>query len=85
MYWMRSENNRENNREKLHELKELGYKFKIDAYGYQVWFKDTYIHGAGVLGKGRPMHYKHRDANLKRYLFLAVLTAHKHREKNNKQ
>ena len=84
MLCMRSEKNVENNREYLKELKELGYKFKIDSYGYQVWFKDEYIHGAGT-GNRSPKHYKHQEADGKMYLFLAVLTAHEHHEKKTKQ
>lgn len=80
MLWMRSENNIENNRERLNELKVLGYEFKIDSYGYQVWFKDEYIHGAGTGNRG-PKHYKHHEADRKMYLFLAVLTGHEHHEK----
>ena len=80
MYWMRSENDIKGNREKLHELKGVGYEFKMDSYGYQVWFKSEYIHGAATATR-KPKHYKHHKADRGMFLFHAVLTAHEHKEK----
>lgn len=77
MLWMGSEKNVKENREYLQELKKVGYRFKINASGYQVWFKGEYLHGAGTAQVSK--HWRHREADSKMYLFQAVLTAHKHK------
>jgi len=73
-----SEGNVEANREALVQFKREGYRFEIDQWGYAVWYKNEYVHGAGVIGR-EPQHYKHRDANRKMNLYHAVLAACDHK------
>ena len=59
------------NREVLLTLKKAGYWFEISQFGYAIWFENTYIGGAGVMGKPR-MHWQHAKKNKAMFLFHAV-------------
>jgi len=50
----------------------LGYRFKIDAYGYQVWKGEDYLGGAST-GRDRKIHYTHARANIRDYTGAALL------------
>ena len=69
------------NTEQLKHFAKLGYKWKIDKYGYQVWFNDEYIKGAGTT-RGRKVHYKHAEKNIIDYTQTVLTICIRH---NNKQ
>ena len=78
--WMHQENAVENNREMLKYFESIGYRFELNGWGYMVWFKDKFIHGAGARPrKGR--HWQHAKKDGEMYLFQAVLTANEHHNK----
>lgn len=77
MLWIRSEHDPSGNRDRILELKALGYRFKVDSYGYQVWFKGEYVEGAGTLG-WKWKHWRHHRADANMHLFLAATIAHDH-------
>lgn len=67
------------NQEQIHRLKAIGYVFKINQRGYQVWFKKEYLGGVSVRGR-KPMHWRYRDANLRNFLQAAIREAQKHEQ-----
>jgi hypothetical protein len=69
----------ERNRAILKQLESKGYEFSITANGYFVSYKGKGVGGASVkLPRSKPLHYKHREANLKENLQQAVIFALKH-------
>jgi hypothetical protein len=47
-------------------LKSLGYRWEYDTNSYRVWHGKNFIHGASVLlPRDKPLHWRHRIANLK--------------------
>ena len=84
MLWIRSEHDPSGNRDRILELKALGYRFKVDSYGYQVWFKGEYVEGAGALGR-KWKHWQHHRADTNMHLFLAAVAAHDHEAQKSDQ
>lgn len=77
--WLRAEHDTTGNLEMMSRLKAQGYKFDIDSYGYQVWYKDEHLHGAG--SNRKPKHWRHHRADAKMHLFNAVCLAYDHQQK----
>ena len=71
------------NLKKLQQLSEEGFRFEYGADSYAVWYNEEYISGAGI-GRPRekPLHYKHRDANIKDNREQCVITAERWKQKN---
>jgi len=64
------------NRRILNDLKAKGFRFVIDANGYQVWHNDTYVHGASVhLPRSKSLHWKHARANIEHFTSSAISAA----------
>ncbi len=78
--WQRAEYDDVGNREMIAQLKAQGYKFKVDSYGYQVWYKGVYLHGAG--SDRKPKHWRHHITDVKMHLYTAVCVAYDHQQKN---
>jgi hypothetical protein len=63
------------NVKRLEHLKTDGYKFDITADGYKVWLGDKFLGGASVmLPRTKPLHWRHRSANIKNNVKQALLT-----------
>ena len=64
----------------LQQLEQDGYRFKINADGYFVWFGDKGLGGASVrLPREKPLHYRHRDANIINNTAAAIRLAERHK------
>lgn len=61
----------QDNRRVCELLTAKGYRFEITSQGYQVWFNDDYLGGAGALKKPH-------GANLRDNLSSALITARHH-------
>ena len=78
-----SEWERNHYRAYLVALKGDGYEFEITANGYFVKHNGKGLGGAGVkLPREKPLHWRHRDANLRDNLKAAVNFALRHKEKS---
>lgn len=63
------------NVKRLEHLKTAGYKFDITADGYRVWLGTKFLGGASVmLPRAKPLHWRHRAANIKDNVEQALLT-----------
>jgi len=70
----------QNNVARMNELRKSGYKFDITADGYSVFFGDKFVSGASVmLPRAKPLHWRHRMANLKDNLRSALATVDMHK------
>lgn len=68
-------NQHQENVKRLEHLKTAGYKFDISADGYKVWLGDKFLGGASVmLPRTKPLHWRHRSANIKDNVKQALLT-----------
>ena len=58
-------------------LKKKGYRFEVTVRGYSVYFKDEFVHGAGIKGpyKGRGNQI---EQDLQDHLRSAVASARQH-------
>lgn len=65
----------EQNRNEIRRLEELGFRFTISSTGYMVWFKNEFVHGAGIRPGTKPKHWRHARADLRDYLAAAVREA----------
>lgn len=64
------------NQRRKAELEAHGFEFAINADGYEVRFKGDFVGGASVLlPRSKPLHWKHRCANLRDNLGSAVSLA----------
>lgn len=64
------------NQEERNRLESLGFNFHVTADGYEVRYCGQWIHGASVmLPREKPLHWKHRIANLRDFLDSAVREA----------
>ena len=71
------------NLKKATQLKEEGYEFEYDADSYKVVFKGKFVGAAGVkLPRNKPLHWKHRRANIKDNLSYCIITAEHHKRSN---
>lgn len=69
----------EQNRKNQLKLQEQGFEFEVSADGYFVKCKGQGLGGASVrLPREKPLHYKHRDANIRDNLAAAISLAQKH-------
>jgi len=72
------------NREQRKRLEGEGYVFNISSTGYQVWHKDTYLHGASSASQGscqkKRRHHMHIKDDLRDYLSYAVNVALRHKQ-----
>jgi len=60
---------------RLEELRKKGYQFAISADGYSVFFNEVFLGGASVkLPRSKPLHWRHRVANIKSNVEQALLT-----------
>jgi hypothetical protein len=72
----------EANINKRKELEAQGFKFTITADGYRVYHWSRFITGASVtLPRGKKLHWRHRDANLRDNLDIAIREAQKEQKK----
>ncbi len=67
----------EQNKKQLKEFSDVGYRWEIDGYGYQVWYGDEYITGAGT-ARNRKMHWKHAQENIKDYTNSVLIICQRH-------
>ena len=65
----------------MDRYKKLGYRWNISANGYQVWFKDEYLHGAGTANPNRKRHWRHCRADVIMYTSHVYDEIEKHRNK----
>jgi hypothetical protein len=64
------------NQEAKQRLESLGFDFNITADGYEVRYRNEWVAGASVmLPREKPLHWKHRIANLRDNLNSAVIAA----------
>lgn len=72
--WQHDQNVDESSR-----LKSLGFDFEITSDGYFVTYKGTGLGGASVrLPRSKPLHWRHRAANLRDNLASAIRMAQRH-------
>lgn len=65
----------------LKSLEADGYRFKINADGYFVWFGEQGLGGASVkLPRDKPLHWRHRDANIIENTTQAIRLAERHKD-----
>lgn len=61
------------------QLTAAGYRFKVTADGFFVWFGEQGLGGASVrLPRQKPLHWRHRDANIRDNEASAVCLAARH-------
>jgi hypothetical protein len=66
------------------KLVKAGYRWVSDGDRYQVWYKDEYLGGASVkLPRDKPLHWKHRVANIVDNFTAAMNIIEKHALENN--
>lgn len=62
------------------ELREEGYRYILDGYGYMLWYKEQFISGCSSK-TGDKKHWRHLRANMRDYLKVVVSEALKHKNK----
>lgn len=66
----------ESNRKKAAALRDMGFELEVTANGYFVKYQGAGLGGAGVLlPREKPLHWRHRAANLRDNLAAAVTQA----------
>jgi len=65
----------ESNRKKAQQLGALGFELEVNADGYFVRYQGQGLGGARVLPRAKPLHWRHRAANLRDNLSAAVRLA----------
>lgn len=64
------------NQKRAASLRATGFELEVTADGYFVRFQGKGLGGAGVLlPRAKPLHYKHRAANLRDNLSSALIVA----------
>jgi hypothetical protein len=60
-------------------LKSAGYTWKYNADGYQVFYKEIFVCGAGVkLPRSKPLHWRHAKQNVKDFHESCVRESNRH-------
>lgn len=78
MNWIgESKRHTEANRKEAKRLRALGYTLESDAYGFKVSFKGGFVGAAGTRER-KPKHWRHREADMRMFLFQALLAAQEH-------
>jgi hypothetical protein len=67
-------------RDQAEKLREEGYELQYDWKGYRVSFKGQFITAAGVLAE-KPIHWRHKRANVRDNFMHCVREALRHRGK----
>jgi hypothetical protein len=64
------------NRKRAAALRAMGFELEVTADGYFVRFRGKGLGGASViLPRQKPLHYKHREGNLRDNLSSAIIVA----------
>ena len=70
----------------LTQLEREDYRFEITADGYFVWFGEQGLGGASVkLPREKPLHWRHRRANIISNTTSAILLAEGHKSAHSKE
>jgi hypothetical protein len=74
-------NDHQSNVKRLEELRAKGFRFEISADAHMAWHGQTFLGGASViLPRRKPLHWRHRSANIKenvkQCLYLADKVKH---------